>query len=162
MRWDQIAGDIWTIPAKSFKGKRDHLVPLSGEAMELLEWCRPWSSSTWILPSRAGTSLPHIRNLSSNALVRARNRAGIPHWTLHDFRTTFRTHATRPAKTAVEGEPAGLGVTAEIAAAVLGHKGSSLGFSRYTGDKSRYLIAEKREALQRWGTFVRDTVEVDG
>ena len=34
MRWDGITGDLWTIPAEHFKGKRTHLVPLSVEALQ--------------------------------------------------------------------------------------------------------------------------------
>jgi hypothetical protein len=30
----------------------------------------------------------------------------------------------------------------------------SLGFSRYTGEAERYLVAEKRDALRAWGAFV--------
>lgn len=161
MRWGKVAGDVWTIPEEDFKGGRDHLVPLSLETLDVLEWVRPWSGATYVFPSRAGTELPYIRNLSSSALQRIRKRTDIPHWTIHDFRTTWRTHATRPQEPVHDDDPMGLGVSAQVADAVLGHKEASTGFRHYQGDATRYLLAEKREALARWGTFVRKAVEAE-
>jgi len=156
MRWDRIEGDVWTIPEEDFKGKRDHLVPLSEEAQRILADLREVATSeTWVFPARAGTKRPHLTNLS-RALGKIRDRSGLEHWTAHDFRTTFRTHATRAR------EDGGLGVAGHVADAVLGHAENSLGYTRYTGDRHRYLLHEKREALQKWGALVRGAVGVDG
>lgn len=149
IRWDGLSGELWTIPAEHFKGGRTHLVPLSPEALEVADALREVRmDEEWAFPSRTGTKRPHLVNLAG-ALSRIRGRTKIPHWTAHDFRTTFRTWAVRAP------EDGGLGVAAHVADAVLGHKESSLGFSRYTGDRERYLLSEKREALRRWGAFVR-------
>lgn len=158
LRWDAIAGDIWTIPASDFKGKRPHLVPLSPEAQSVLSELRAVATSEWAFPARASTKSPHITN-TSGSLSRIRERTEIPSWTAHDFRTTFRTHALRSREPNGSGEPAGLGVDARVADAVLGHKESSVGFAHYAGDKLNYLIHEKREALRQWGAFVRLAVE---
>ena len=82
------------------------------------------------------------------AVSRLRKKTLIPSWTVHDFRTTFRTHAVR----AIEGS--GLAIPAHVADAVLGHKEATLGFERYTGDRDRYLLHAKRDALQKWSAFV--------
>lgn len=153
MRWDQISGDVWTTPADDFKGKRAHRVPLSAEALVVLEELREVSTSEWVFPSRAGTKSPHVSN-TAGSLDRIREQTKIPPWTAHDFRTTFRTHALRSADPNGSGEPAGLGIDARVADAVLGHKESSVGYEHYTGDKVNYLIHEKREALRLWGAFV--------
>ena len=159
MRWDRISGEVWTIPAEDFKGGRTHLVPLSPEALAILEELRPIAASdTWVFPSRAGSKKPYVTNLSSTALGRIRDRTDIPHWVAHDFRTTFRTHALRP-RTPGSGERAGLGIPAHVADAVLGHKEPSVGFAHYQGEPARYLLHEKRDALTRWGAFVREAVE---
>lgn len=158
LRWEDVTGDVWRIPADAFKGGRVHLVPLSAPATEVLEWVRPWAGDTWVLPSRQGAKKPHLSNLSGRALQRIRERAGIGHWVLHDFRRTFRTHAVRPSKSAHEDDPGGLGVTSQVADAVLGHKEASVGARHYQGDPTRYLLPEKREALSRWGSFVLDTL----
>ena len=86
----------------------------------------------------------------AGSLQRVRRKTSIPNWTVHDFRTTFRTHAVRAA------EDSGLGVPGHVADAVLGRKEATLGFARYTGDRDRYLLHEKRDALAKWGGFVRD------
>lgn len=39
--WSEIDGDVWRIPAKRMKMKRDHVVPLSDQALAILETLRP-------------------------------------------------------------------------------------------------------------------------
>lgn len=162
MRWGDLdPSDAWTIPAETFKGRRAHLVPLSAEALAVLGGLPEWQE--YVFPSRADAEAPHMSS-TGPALQRIRARTdklGVPHWTAHDFRRTFRTHATRPPSPDHPKDPAGLGVRPEVADAVLGHKEASLGFDRYTGDQERYLLSEKREALRRWGAFIREAVEVE-
>ncbi|MDE2676438.1 MAG: tyrosine-type recombinase/integrase [Gemmatimonadota bacterium] len=156
MRWDGIRGDLWTIPPEHFKGKRTHLVPLSAEALGVIEQLRADAQSdTWVFPSRARTEHEHLTNLAGS-LSRVRKKTSIPNWTVHDFRATFRTHAVRAT------EDGGLAIPAHVADAVLGHKEATLGFARYTGDRDRYLLHEKRSGLQKWGAFVRNAVEGGG
>ena len=38
--WDEVEHDVWTIPADRMKAKREHRVPLSGRALEILEEAR--------------------------------------------------------------------------------------------------------------------------
>ena len=159
LRWDAVSGDLWTIPASNFKGRRPHLVPLLSEVLDIVTELREVATSDeWVFPARAGTKRPHLAN-TAGSLARIRERTAIPPWTAHDFRTTFRTHALRSREPNGSGEPAGLGIDARVADAVLGHKEASGGFAHYAGDKLNYLIHEKREALRRWGAFVRMAVE---
>ena len=37
---DEVELDVWTIPADRMKAKREHWVPLSGRALEILEEAR--------------------------------------------------------------------------------------------------------------------------
>lgn len=159
LRWEDINdADVWTIPAAQFKGRRPHAVPLSVEALEVVESLRPLTGhGVHVFPGRADGADPHITS-TNKALQRVRKRTGLRRWTVHDFRRTFRTHATRSAEPANPKDPSGLGVAPHVADAVLGHKEASLGFDRYTGEPERYLLAEKREALERWGRFVREAV----
>lgn len=163
MRWQDVEEGVWVIPAEHFKGKRKMAVPLSPEALKELDRLREVKADdTWVFPSRAGAEEPHITN-TSGTLQRVRKRAGIPTWTVHDFRRTFRTHAIPPENPEHESDPKGLGIAPHIADAVLGHKEASLGFDRYTGDPHLYLLPQKRAALRKWGRFVREVVEgVDG
>jgi len=159
MRWADIDdSDLWVIPAAAFKGRRRHAVPLSPEARAVLEAVRPTSGQgEFVFPGRNGGSVPHMAN-HNNVVRRVRERTRLPGWTVHDFRRTFRTFAVRAALPANPKDPAGLGVSPHVADAVLGHKEASLGFDRYTGEPWRYLLAEKRDALERWGKFVAEVV----
>lgn len=151
MRWALIEGDVWHTPAPDFKGRRDQLVPLSPRAQDILDALRPVTGGgEYVFPGRRRHERP--RSSINTAVEHARKRAGIPHWRVHDFRTAFRTHAVRAP------EDGGLGIAPNVADAVLGHKEASLGFDRYTGEPERYLLAEKHDALVKWGAFVRCAV----
>ena len=153
LRWDGIRGSLWRIPPEHFKGNRTHVVPLSTEALGVIDEVKEAAQSdTWLFPSRANAKRPYLAN-TVGALSRVRRKTPIPGWVVHDFRTTFRTHAVR-AK-----EDAGLAVPGHVADAVLGHKEATLGFERYTGDRDGYLLREKRDALQHWGAFVREAAK---
>ena len=161
MRWEDIDGaDVWRIPAEAFKGRRPHLVPLSTEVLDVIAELRGLDD-THVFPGRTDGKKPHVVT-TSGALNRIRRRTELKHWTTHDFRTTFRTHATRSANPSSKKDPSGLGVAPNIADAVLGHIEPTLGFRRYTGDGERYLLAEKREALEKWGAFVIAAKECPG
>lgn len=155
MKWADIdASDVWHIPAADFKGKRVHLVPLSAEVRaELAPLREVTGGDEYVFPGRADGRTKHL-NSANAALRRLRKRIKIDHWTVHDFRTAFRTAATRAATPEDPRDPAGLGILPMVADAVLGHREASLGFSRYTGEQERYMLSEKREALARWGAFV--------
>ena len=166
MRWADVdASDVWRIPAESFKGARSHIVPLSAEVRAVLDTMQPISGEAkdgedppvYVFPGRGDGKVLHMRGHNA-ALRRIRERSGLPHFTVHDLRRTLRTHATRMEEPKDKRDPAGLGVAPHVADAVLGHKEVSLGFARYTGEVERYLLAEKREALERWGAFVRAAI----
>ena len=42
MRWNEISGRTWKVPSENFKGRREFWVPLSEEALEVLEPRRGW------------------------------------------------------------------------------------------------------------------------
>lgn len=159
MKWADIDdADVWRIPAKDFKGRRPHMVPLSSEARAVLATLYELTGAgEYVFPGRADGAVPHITSMNK-ALQRIRNRSKLPRWTIHDFRRTFRTWATRSADPSHPKDPTGLGIAPHVADAVLGHKEASLGFDKYTAEPERYLLAEKREALERWGGFVGEAV----
>ncbi len=54
-RWEEIDLDakLWTIPAERMKGKREHVVPLSPQALDILEVMKPISAHReHVFPSR--------------------------------------------------------------------------------------------------------------
>lgn len=86
-RFDEIHGDVWTVPAERMKGRektvRDFRVPLSPEAMEIIERRRPLGGE-FIFPGYRGTPLT---DSSMSKFLRDNGIQGKP----HGFRTSFRT-----------------------------------------------------------------------
>lgn len=80
----EINGAVWTILAERMKGEREHRVPLSDRAMEILEALpREGEGEFVFMGGRAG------RPLSNMALLRLLRRMGRTDVTAHGFRSTF-------------------------------------------------------------------------
>ncbi|EPD6699883.1 integrase domain-containing protein [Cronobacter dublinensis] len=72
-RWVEIdlKAKLWTIPAERMKAKREHIVPLSPEALELLELMKPISAHRdHIFPSRNDPKQPMNSQTANAALKR--------------------------------------------------------------------------------------------
>jgi integrase len=76
---------LWTAPPEHMKLKREHLVPLSDPAMQLLGS----ASESYLFPS---PSHPDKR-LSNMAMLMVLDRMGYGHVTVHGFRSTFKDWA---------------------------------------------------------------------
>ena len=83
-RWDEISGDVWTVPASRMKGGREHRVPLSAHAVELLK-ALP-RTSEYVFSGARG----QIANNGPRKLLRRMGRSDI---TVHGFRSSFRDWA---------------------------------------------------------------------
>lgn len=85
--WGEIdlKARLWTIPAARMKGNKEHWVPLSEEAVALLQ----------TIPHRTGWLFPgeDEEALSDMALTEVLRRMGYHDITVHGFRSTFRTWA---------------------------------------------------------------------
>ncbi len=73
---------LWTAPADHMKLKREHLVPLSYRAMELLDE----ASESYLFPSPSHPD----KHLSNMAMLMVLDRTGYGHVTVHGFRSTFK------------------------------------------------------------------------
>ena len=145
LRWDEVREEQILLPGERTKNKRDHVVPLSDAAKEILNKFRA-DGRTHVF-GRYDTGFGGW-NTAKRELDARLTEAGnvLPYWTLHDLR---RTVATGMAE---------LGVQPHIVEAVLnhvsGHKGGVAGiYNRATYDK------EKREALNLWAEHVTALVE---
>lgn len=72
-KWEEIDLDVklWTIPAERMKAKREHIVPLSPQALEILEVMKPISGHReHIFPSRNDPKLPMNSQTANAALKR--------------------------------------------------------------------------------------------
>jgi len=86
-RWREIDLDnaMWTIPADRIKAGREHRVPLSSRAVEILERLKVVRHSAWVFPG-GKTGMP-LSNMALLAVLKRMKRAGL---TVHGFRSSFR------------------------------------------------------------------------
>lgn len=92
-RWDEIdtTRSLWRVPAERMKMKTEHTVPLSTQALSVLEGIRPLSGSgALVFPSPFYPGKPLSDGTLNSALARMGYK-GIA--TAHGFRTLFSTCA---------------------------------------------------------------------
>ena len=84
--WTEIDRDerLWTIPALRTKGNREHRVPLSRRALEILEEARGLGGGSPLVFPRVGGK--PIGNTAMSELLRGLRIAAVP----HGFRSSFR------------------------------------------------------------------------
>ncbi|HJS88588.1 MAG TPA: tyrosine-type recombinase/integrase [Steroidobacteraceae bacterium] len=149
MRWDEIDTDaaLWTIPAERSKNGREHRVPLSGLALELLSQLRPLAKGRpHVFPSAHATQKrdePMLELALSRALRNNRKNErvlGIDWFTPHDLR-----------RSAASGMTA-LGIARLFVSKVLNHSDRDVTGRVY--DLNEYA-AEKRTALDTWADHLR-------
>src|SRR5262245_21009799 len=81
-RWSEIEGNVWTVPGERMKAGREHRVPLSRRALEILKH----------LPRDGDFVFPGAqqgRPLNVAAMLRALKRMGRADLTTHGFRSSF-------------------------------------------------------------------------
>ena len=139
---------IWVIPAERYKTKRPNHVPLSKDALAIIEAQPTIDDCDLIFPSRAKTPLLGFARSKAklDKAVLAANegpRKGakvepLPNWTLHDLRRTAKTLMVRA------------GVRPDISERVLGHV-----IAGVEGTYDRHSYAdEKRDALEKLAAMV--------
>lgn len=73
MVWSELEGDVWRVPGPRMKMKREHLVPLSAEAMAILEQLKARSrGGEYVFPSEHRIDRP----MSENAVLYLIHRMG--------------------------------------------------------------------------------------
>lgn len=138
----QIEGDLWTIPASSTKGKREHVVPLSEPAREIIG--ARLEKSDFVFPKQDDPESAMVAY--SKGWYRMLDRQKLSGITPHDCRRTVVTLLPR-----VNGID-----QRRLKALLLNHADGSI---TKVYDLYDYLD-EKREALDRWAddllTIVKD------
>ncbi|EBR8049217.1 site-specific integrase [Salmonella enterica subsp. enterica serovar Altona] len=139
--WDEfdLDGAIWHLPAERAKNGDALDIPLPAPAVEWLQELKRISgSSRYVLPARKmqHRQLPHIQaSTLPVALGKVRHEmAGVPDFTVHDFRRTARTHL------------AALGVDPVVAERCLNHR-----IKGVEGIYNRHQYFDERaHALELW------------
>lgn len=162
-RWPEFDFDrrLWTIPAERMKAEAPHVVPLSGEALAILEGLprftgkgtgdHLFSNTFGVKPvngfSKAKDRLDRQMHLTLKAIARRKKddpkRIAAPDFVIHDIRRTMRTGLSA------------LPVSGDVAELVIAHTRPGL---RRVYDQFGYL-EEKRQALDLWAGRLRDIVK---
>ena len=158
MKWENIThekdeefeGWIWTIPKQYAKSDRDHVVPLSPLARDVLSRLKESAGENpFVFASGAGDDIPIGLKTIKRAVKTIKDDSGVSDYRLHDTR---RTVATWLAK---------LGTPAEVVSKVLNHKTGG-GGSLVTRIYNRYEYrAERQKALNRWSQQIEKILADD-
>jgi integrase len=136
--WEEIdlAERAWLIPASKSKNRREHLIPLSDQALAIIQ-AQP-RMSRFVFPAARG-KLAIRSEVAAHELADALPQLGVAKYTTHDLRRT------------VETRMASIGIPKETRDKVLNHADRSVGGVHY----NRYdYLPEKRAALDQWGQFL--------
>ncbi|QDW32538.1 tyrosine-type recombinase/integrase [Yersinia sp. KBS0713] len=135
-----IENKQWCIPAERMKAKRDHIVPLSEQALELLEIMRPISGNRqYVFPSRNNPSNP-MNSQTANAALKRIGYGG-----------KLVAHGLRSIASTAMNET---GFNADVIEAALAH--SEKNEVRKAYNRSTYL-EQRRKLMQWWGDKVFST-----
>jgi integrase len=137
-----LEGRLWSLPKERTKNARAHDVPLSPQAIIVINKI-PRTSERFVFSFNGEAPI----NSGSFGKPKERLNAlcGFSDWTLHDIR---RSVASGMAK---------LGISLPVIEKVLNHASGS--FAGIVGIYQRHDFAdEKRRALDAWGGFVADLV----
>ena len=93
-KWAEIDFDaaVWTVPATRMKMKKEHRVPLSAPALQVLRNCYALRVNDYVFPSPNSTT-GHPRPLSNMGMLQLLKRMKRTDITPHGFRSTFRDWA---------------------------------------------------------------------
>ena len=130
---DEIKGDTWLIPAQRMKAGREHRVPLSDAALEVIEHARPLARGGLLFPGRGQGP---ISDMTMTALMKRRGLEARP----HGFRSNFRVWCAEATDT-----------PREIAEAALAH--SIAGKVEAAYQRSDHL-ERRRNLMARWADHV--------
>jgi integrase len=141
MRRSEISGDVWTLAPARTKNKQRHEVPLSAQALAIINELRIIDEDFVFTTSET----KRLGNMSrAKAALDAQMQPKEP-WVLHDLR-----------RTAASGMAA-RGIKLPVIEKVLNHKSGT--FRGIVGVYQRHeYAAEKRDALQRWANHVEGLV----
>jgi len=153
--WPEVQKDRRQIdlPAGRTKNRRAHLVPLSDEALAILDGVKQRKDRDLVFGRRAGgfSGWSKAKAELDSRIAVARAKAGIkkamPPWRIHDLRRSFITHINERGF----AQP-------HVVEAIVNHISGHLAGVAGTYNRAQYL-AERRRALDAWGLHVSTLVE---
>lgn len=138
-RWDEfdLEGALWTIPRQRMKAGREHRVPLSPAALEIIKRRAELRVSDHVFPG-AKPERP-LSNMAMETVLRRMNLKEAGH-TVHGFRSSFRDWA---------GEETSF--PREVAEAALAH---AIGDATERAYRRGDALAKRRDLMQAWAGYL--------
>lgn len=136
-RWREISGNIWVVPGDRMKAGQEHRVPLTGDALEVLETVRGLDAD-FVFPSPS-TSGAGAKPMSDTVFKALMVRMGYPNITTHGFRSTFRNWCSEFAH-----------ADREVAEAALAHKFGTKVERAYARSD---LFDRRRKLMELWSQY---------
>ncbi|MEH6662599.1 MAG: integrase arm-type DNA-binding domain-containing protein [Parasphingorhabdus sp.] len=100
--FNEIEGKVWTLSPERTKTGREHRIPLTNEALAVIECARTRSENEFLFPALRGKP---ISDMAMSSFMKREGYDARP----HGFRTTFRTWAEEKTDTPFEVKEAALG-----------------------------------------------------
>lgn len=144
-KWEEIdlSARLWTIPAERMKAREPHTVPLSTQAVKILEKLQPVTGRfTYVFPKHGSNNAP-MNSSSANMAIKRMGYAG--RQTAHGLRGLARTYLAEQ------------NTNHEHAEACLAHKTGgnvSLAYNHAT------YLEQRKAIMQKWGDFVEQSATV--
>ena len=141
LTWDELdlAQQVWTIPNSRTKNAKHNVVHLSEQSLAVLKGAHQHGP---VIFSLLGSKPFRDFSRSKRELDRI---AGVTGWRLHDLRRTCVSGMAR------------LGVPPHVADKILNHQSGTISGVAAVYQRHEFL-AERREALERWGAHVANIV----
>jgi integrase len=142
MRWDEVDGATWSIPASRYKTKTDTTLPLSRASLDLLGTIPASGEHVFTVSGQRPLRDLSAYKVKIDARMQAEFGGAVGRWTLHDLRRTARSLMAR------------VGVPSDHAERCLGHV-----ISGVRGVYDRYLyLEEKRQAFEALADAIANVV----
>lgn len=140
-RWEEIDlyAKLWTIPAERMKAKREHIVPLSSQALDILEVMKPISAHReHVFPSRNAPKQP-MNSQTANAALKRIGYGG-----------KLVAHGLRSIASTAMNEA---GFNSDVIEAALAHCDKNEVRRAY--NRSTYLL-KRKELMEWWGESIHE------
>lgn len=135
--WDEIdlTKRVWIVPADRIKAGKAHRVPLSNDAMALLQSLSPMAESRYVFPAPRGGPLS---DMSLSAVLR---RMGVDA-TVHGFRSSFKDWCRNRTS-----------YPDEVSELALAHVSTDATRAAYARDE---LLPQRTRLMADWAQFIRE------
>ena len=144
-KWDEVDFDslVWTVPAERMKSSKEHRVPLSKRAVEILQTMLAVKQNVYIFPGHSVAKNSHMSTGTCRIVMKRMEK--FSQYTPHGLRSTFRDWAAETTNFANE--------TLELA---LAHTISNKAEAAY---RRQDQLEKRAKLMQQWQNYVDQTIE---